>query len=797
MSAIAEAPRSAVVDYDAFVASKLDVELPTGIPEAEIPELPAFLKPFQSHVTRWGLLRGRCALFEDTGLGKTIQEIVWGSIVSAYTGKPVLILTPLAVAQQFVSEGEKFGVSVRHVHYQREVDGPGVYVSNYERLHHFDSEAFGGLVIDESSILANFDGKTRRALNEFGSAIPFRMAASATPAPNDLTEIINHAEFLGVMGEKEVKALFFTQDGNNSNQWRLKGHAKRDYWRWMASWSVALRKPSDLGFSDEGYDLPPLEIHEHVVSPPLPDGQWFVDVARTLTERRNARRDSMAERVEKAAALVAAEPDEAWIVWCGLNAESEALTRAIPGAVEVKGSDSEAHKEWALGAFARGEIRVIVTKASIAGMGLNWQHSARAVYVGLSDSFREFYQSLRRQWRFGQQRAVHAHLVISEAEGAVLQNVRRKEREHGDMMASLVAAMSEFSIGIQRQTRNIMEYQEDVVRGEGWDAYMGDSVKWTARADEFPDDSVGLWIFSPPFPGMYAYTNSPHDMGNVRSMGEMVDQFRFLIPSLYRTAMPGRSCVIHLTQGVAFMGTDGYSGLKDFRGELIRAMEDYGWRYYGEVTIDKNPQLKAMRTKDAGLQFKSLANDSARMHVAMADMLLQFRKPGDNPHPIRAAANHPGIPNPDGWITQDEWIRWARPVWYASDWMPKEAVLVQELEDGSYGVTYEHADPAWLDGIRETDVLNVRQARDTDDERHLCPLQIGVVERCVKLWSNPGEVVATPFGGIGTEGYVARRLGRSAKLVELKGSYFKSLLQNVRSAHPQGKNSGYVDLMAL
>lgn len=780
-------------DYDAFVAAKLELGLPTGIPEAEVPVLPDVMRDFQAHVTRWGLVRGRWAYFADTGTGKTLVEIVWATVVSAYTGLPVLILTPLAVAPQFVTEGEKFGVPVRHVHDRSEIGGTGVYVSNYERLHHFDADAFGGLVIDESSILANFNGSTRRLLNDFGSVIPFRMAASATPAPNDLLEIINHAEFLGINSGKEVIAMFFTQDGNNSNQYRLKGHAKRDYWRWMASWSVALRKPSDLGFSDDGYDLPPLEVFEHVVASPLPENELFPSMARTLTERRNARRDSLDERVAKAAALVAAEPDEAWIVWCNLNPESEALARAIPGAVEVRGSDSREHKEWALMAFTRGEIRVIVTKPSIAGMGLNWQHAARAVFVGLSDSFREYYQGLRREWRYGQTRTVHAHIITSEAEGSVIQNVRRKEREHADMMASLVAAMSEFSIGIQHQKRNIMTYAEDVVRGEGWDAYLGDSVKWCARADEFPDDSVGLWIFSPPFPGMYAYTNSPHDMGNVRSMGELVDQFRFLIPSLYRTTMPGRSCAIHLTQGVSFLGADGHAGLKDFRGAVIQAMEDYGWHYYGEITIDKNPQLKAMRTKDTGLQFKSLANDSARMHVAMADYVLQFRKPGENPAPIRAAANHPGIPNPDGWITQDEWIRWARPVWYASDWMPKEAVVVVELPDGSFGITYEQVDPAWLDGIRETDVLNVRQARDTDDERHLCPLQRGVVERCVKLWTNPGEIVATPFGGVGTEGEGALRLGRRAKLVELKESYFRTgLLPNVSRARPEGRESALV-----
>ncbi len=793
----------ACADYGEFLGRKLPVDLPTGIPHP--PEMPSFLKDFQAHVVPWALRRGRAALFEDTGLGKSIQEIVWAHFASVRTGKPSLIFTPLAVAEQFVREGERFGFSVEHVRQQSDVWGFGVNVTNYERLHLFDASAFGAVAVDESSILANLDGKTRRLLNEFAAEIPFRLAASATPAPNDLVEIVNHAEFLGVMKEKEIKALFFTQDGNSSNKWRLKGHARRDFWRWVASWAVALRLPSDLGFSDEGYILPPLRLHEHVVRSRPAEGDLFVFEAQTLTERRDARRESIEERVALAVSLVEAEPDEAWLIWCDLNAESEALTAAIPGAVEVKGSDSEAHKEWALNAFATGEIKRLVTKPSIAGMGMNWQNSARAIFVGLSDSWRALYHGIRRQLRFGQTREVHAHLISSEAEGSVVANVRRKDKEHRHMMDQLVSAMAEFSAVGAPHRRETMEYRRDVQRGDGWDAYLGDSVEWLADREEFPDNGVGLWIFSPPFPGMYAYTNSPNDMGNVRDMGELVEHFRYLVPDLLRSTMPGRSCAIHLTQGVAFKGKDGYCGLHDFRGEVIRVMKEAGWIHYGEVVIDKNPQVKAVRTKDASLQFKSLANDSSRMRMALADYLIQFRKPGENPFPIRAGVSEK-YGNPDGWITNEEWIRWARPVWYASDWMPEKSVVVVEHEDGTFSVEYAntavlpghdcgphgHMPAHYAEGIRETDTLNVRQARETDDERHLAPLQLGVVERAVKLWTNPGEIVATPFGGIGTEGFVARNLGRRTKLVELKESYWLSLIQNVSRA---GASSGNYSLL--
>ncbi len=292
--------------------------------------------------------------------------------------------------------------------------------------------------------------------------------------------------------------------------------------------------------------------------------------------------------------------------------------------------------------------------------------------------------------------------------------------------------------------------------GHGWTLHLGDSVE---VIDEVADESVGLTVFSPPFPGMYAYTDSARDMGNVRDQTEMISQFRYLIPGLLRVLLPGRTCAIHLTQGVAFKGVDGYIGLKDFRGAVIQAMEDAGFRYYGEVTIDKCPQVKAVRTKDRGLLFKTLANDSAHMHMALADYMLQFRKPGENPAPIRAGISQK-YGNQDGWITSEEWIEWAAPVWY-------------------------RAGEGYPGGIRETDVLNVSAARDEQDERHLAPLQLGVIERAVKLWSNPGEVVFSPFAGVGSEGVGALRHGRRFVGIELKRSYFETACCNLEQAEGQ------------
>lgn len=292
--------------------------------------------------------------------------------------------------------------------------------------------------------------------------------------------------------------------------------------------------------------------------------------------------------------------------------------------------------------------------------------------------------------------------------------------------------------------------------GDTWTMLLGDSVE---RVRELEPGSVGLSVFSPPFPGMYVYSDSERDMGNSRSIEDLIEHYRYLIPGLLDATMPGRSCCVHLTQTLRIKYLDGYTGIRDFRGAVIQAMEEGGWIYYGEVAIDKDPQVKAIRTKDQGLLFKSLANDAARMHVALADYLLQFRKPGDNPEPIRAGISE-RYGNPDGWITAEEWIEWAAPVWYRAS---------------------EH----YPGGIRETDVLNAAVARDNADERHIAPLQLGVIERAVKLWSNPGDLVLSPFAGIGSEGVVAVKHGRRFVGIELKQSYFETACRNIASAEGQ------------
>lgn len=433
-----------MTSYQDFLARKRVVDPMTGV--KDVPDMPAFMFPHQRDIVAWALRRGRAAIFAGTGLGKTAMELVWGNVVATYTGKPVLIFAPLAVSQQHIREAGKFGLSARIVSEQSEI-GDGVNVTNYQKIGHFDLSLFGGVVLDESSILKSVDGHYRTRLIEECASIPFRLAATATPAPNDFMELGNHSEFLGVMSYTDMLATFFIHDGGDTQKWRLKGHAENEFWKWMASWAVMLRKPSDLGYPNDGYDLPPLVQNQHVVgveyAPSMDTGLLFPMEARSMSERIAARRDTVFERVTMAAKITPTDRPFVW--WCNLNTESEALVKAIPGAVELRGADTDDAKERKLLDFSDGRIRVLVTKASLTGFGMNWQHCCDTGFVGLNDSFEQVYQAVRRFWRFGQINPVNVHFIAAETEGAVVANLKRKEADAERMAASMVLHMADLS----------------------------------------------------------------------------------------------------------------------------------------------------------------------------------------------------------------------------------------------------------------------------------------------------------------------------------------------------------------
>ena len=723
------------MQYEEFLAAKAKTVEPSGFAVSD-DELNPALYGFQKAIVRWGLAKGKAALFLDTGLGKTIQQCEWARHVCRHTGGNVLIVAPLCVSQQTVEEAAKFGIEVRYVRDQSQVQ-PGISITNYEMLRHFDASQFVGVVLDESSILKDHTSKTRQMIIDMFSRTPYRLSCTATPSPNDFMELGNQAEFLGVMSAVEMLAMFFVHDGGDTSKWRLKGHGKTRFWEWMASWAICIKSPYDLGFDGSAYVLPELCIHEHVIEAPVLDGQLFVGVAQTLSERRQAKRQSIDDRVRLVADMVN-RSDEEWIVWCHLNDESIALAKAIPDAVEVYGTLDPDEKERRIMRFTHGEARVLISKPSISGFGMNWQHCRNQAFVGLDDSFESYYQAVRRCYRFGQKRPVNVHLVCSEAEGAVKANLERKQAQAEEMTTAMVEHMR---IIMQREIRGTVmeksEFSPAWTEGDGWTLHHNDCVEVVRKLDE---SSIDYTIFSPPFASLYTYSNSDRDMGNCRDDEEFMRHFRFLIVEMLRVTKPGRLLSFHCTNLPAMKARDGYIGIKDFRGELIRAFCDAGWIYHSEVCIWKDPVTAMQRTKALGLLHKQVKKDSAMSRQGIADYLVTMRKPGENPDPV----SHTNESFP-----VDRWQRYASPV--------------------------------WMD-INATRTLQYMNARDGDDERHICPLQIDVIERAIDLWTNPCDLVLSPFTGIGSEGHVALTMGRRFIGAELKESYFKIACKNLEDA---------------
>ena len=744
----------AIMDYTEFLEKKKIVDYPSG--HSMKMEAP-YLFDFQQSIVRWGLRRGRGAIFADCGLGKTPMQLAWANEVATHTNGHVLIFAPLAVSQQTKQEGQKFGVNVTICQSQGDV-GQGVHITNYEKIDRFMLSSFSGIVLDESSILKSYTGSYRTQLIEESKSIPYRLACTATPAPNDFTELGNHAEFLGVMTRQEMLSMFFVNDSGDTGTWRLKGHAQQEFWKWVCSWAIMIRRPSDLGFHDQDFQLPGLSLQEHVLSCDTRlDGQLFAKAAETLSERRDARRQSLLARCEAAAKLANAS-DGPWIIWCDLNDESAMLTSMIRGAIEVKGSDAPAHKEWAMMAFARGEIRVLVTKPRIAGFGMNWQHCANMAFVGLSDSYEAFYQAVRRCWRFGQTQQVHAHLIYSELEGNVVENVKRKEEESRQMAEGMVAHMKALSMEQIRDDGHAPEsYMTDHASGEGWDLYLGDAVE---GIKSIKDNTIHYSIFSPPFASLFTYSNSERDMGNCRNVEEFQDHFRFLVSDLYRVLLPGRLLSFHCMNLPATITHDGFIGMKDFRGILIRLFQDAGFIYHSEVCIWKDPLIQATRTKTLTLAHKQISKDSSLCAQGYPDYIVTMRKPGKNPEPI---SHGRGFER------------------YAGEMAEPQMRKTDNSQTNKYShhVWQRYASPVWFD-IRQTYTLNSIKAEE--DEKHICPLQLDTIDRCLDLWSNPGDLVLSPFTGIGSEGYQAVKQGRKFIGFELKPEYFHVAEKNIRMA---------------
>lgn len=771
-------------DYQAFLKNKQQQAKASGF-EVDPAAINSKLFLFQRDIVRWALKLGKAAIFAECGLGKTPMQLEWAKQVVNHTGGKVLILAPLAVAHQTIREGKKFDVKVDYVGSHFEVGDSEIVITNYERLGKFDAEAFAGIVLDESSILKAFTGSTKRHIIEAFRKTPYKLACTATPAPNDYLELGNHADFLDIMPSNEMISRWFINNTMQAGDYRLKNHARADFWRWLTSWAVCISEPADLGpqYDMPGFNLPPLNILEHLLATPQEsierswaEGRLIPDDHPSSTTMHQVKRESLTDRVQKAVEIVNdLDEGEPVIIWCDTNYEADALMEAFPTAVEVRGSQTQQRKELYLNAFTDGEARIIITKPDIAGFGLNWQHCAEMVFVGVSYSFEKTYQALRRSYRFGQTKPVNAHLIYAATEGNIMTTLNEKQGAFKDMQQEMNTAMHEHGLFRDDKKLALVAPETERESGRDWTLYLGDCVEVTKQ---LPDNSVDFGIHSPPFSNLYIYSDSEADMGNNASDDEFFDHYEFLIEQLYRITRPGRLCAVHCKDLPLYKNRDDAMGLRDFPGEIIRRFEKHGWVFHSRVTIWKDPVVEMERTRNHGLLHKNFAQRAEGVRQGMADYLIVLRK-----WPVEDGANVTQIREPGDYVGTDapapaEYLQAKRQ--RVPDFYPATV----EQYNYSIAVWQRYASPVWWD-IDQTNVLNYKLAKDGDDEKHIAPLQLDVIERSIDLWTNPGEVVFSPFAGVGSEGVGALRRGRKFIGIELKHSYFDAACRFLKEAEQE------------
>lgn len=729
-----------MTDYLKFLETKKKSFISSGFEISES-KLNNGLKDFQKYAVKIALQKGRFALFEDCGLGKTFQQLEWAHQVNLHTDKPVLILAPLAVVSQTIQEGLKFGISLEKLN--TSIDNPigslqGVFITNYEQLKNIDTSLFSGVVLDESSILKGRDGKLSSLIINSFKNTPYKLACTATPSPNDHMELGQHSEFLGAMSYLEMLAIFFVHDGGETSKWRLRKHAKDNFWKYVCTWSISVDNPCTLGFDGDGYNLPEIEFIEHTIKVENNSGNLFGDVAVSATELHRDLKRSFDTRIAKTAELVNSN-DEQWIVWTLKNDEGNELKKVLNDSVNVQGSDKPDFKAKNLNGFANKEFKTLITKTSIASFGMNYQNCHNMVFTSYDFKFEAFYQAVRRCYRFGQTSKVKVHLLVPESQKNVLKSIKEKEKKHFQM----ISEMSKYSADTNYKTnKSKVMIKEKEIKTENFHIINGDCVQ---ESKKLKDNSLDLVVFSPPFAELYVYSDKPEDMGNVSDYKQFEEHFKHLIPQIKRTLKSGRICAIHCMDLPIQKGKEGFIGLRDFSGMLIDWFTNQGFIYHAKTTIWKNPVTEMQRTKALGLLHKTIKKDSVMSRVGIPDYVLFFRNEGDNEVPITHQDKDHNEPN---YLPVDLWQKYASPVWM----------------DVDYGRT-----------------LQYRSARDGNDEKHICPLQLDTIERIIHLYSNEGETVGSFFGGIGSEGFQAIKMNRKSVSIELKESYYDMNVKNHKS----------------
>lgn len=714
-----------MTEYQKFLQSKQKTHIKSGF---DLPDelLSDKLFHFQKFIVKRALKCGKYAIFADCGLGKTFMQLEWANHVKNHTLKPVLILAPLAVSGQTIKEGEKFGIEVG-----RYGSTSNIQISNYEQLENIDCSVFGGVVLDESSILKNFEGATKKLILDNFKNTPYKLACTATPSPNDPMELGNHSEFLDVMSRNEMLAMYFVHDGGETAKWRLKGHATKLFYQFIGTWAIMLNKPHDIGFEMEGYHLPKLNLIERqIVTPKRNNGSLFNDAIISATNFNSELRLTKEQRLDEVVRIINSRPDENFIIWIKQNEEGEMLKKLLPDAKEVKGSDSPEYKESTLLAFGNNEFRILITKTKIASFGMNYQNCRNQIFASLDFSFEGLYQSIRRSYRFGQKNEVNIYLITTDTMSNVTQAINTKQKQFELMQDEMSKATN---ANLQGHLMSTAVFDTEGESNNQYTIKRGDCIQ---LIPSIPNESIGLSVFSPPFAELYTYSSHLEDMGNSKDYNEFLTQFGYLIKELYTVMMQGRNVAVHCMDLPIQKGKEGFIGLRDFSGMILRAFEDAGFVYASRVTIWKDPVIEMQRTKALGLLHKQIKKDSTMSRVGIPDYVMIFRKDGERNNPVT---------NTD--LPVDLWQKYASHVWMDID----------------YGNT--------LQGFRN--------GREENDEKHICPLQLDTIERLIHLYSNKSDTVFTPFMGIGSEVFQAVKMGRKGIGFELKESYFDLAKKNL------------------
>ncbi|MDR1340111.1 MAG: hypothetical protein LBK58_08685 [Prevotellaceae bacterium] len=720
-------------EYRKLLAGKIRRHAESGF-DVSPDSLNPVLFDFQKHCVQRMLKLGRGAIFSGCGSGKTNMQLEWARQTVYHTGKRVLILAPLSVSKQTVGEGEKFGYEVTEAG-ETAKNRSGLFITNYEQLGHVDPADYSGVVLDESGILKNFTGKYKNLLIKMFKDTPYRLCCTATPAPNDLNEIGNHSEFLGILDSRDMRSKWFVRE-EGMNNYRLKSHAKQDFYGWIASWAIMFSNPADIGFEKTGknYILPPLEITELRTATEAQPGLLFPRGAVNATGFNAELRKTRVERLELAAKTANSAEGQV-IIWIAQNGEGDMLRRLLPEAKEVKGSDPVETKEAVLSDFAGGKFKILISKTSICGFGMNFQNCGTQIFASPDFSFEKFYQAVRRSHRFGRKETVNIYLIIADTMENVKLTVERKQKTFDEMTGEMNLNVNVSRYGL------LSDYEYGEYRTADMLLMKGDACIEIKR---IPDGSVDLIIFSPPFSSLFTYSNYIHDMGNNESHEAFFEQYAFLLKELYRILRPGRLMCCHTKDLGVYKNSSGYTGMYDFTGEHTKAVLAENFKLHSKVTVWTDPVLEMQRTKTQRLLYKTATSDSSYAGTGMAEYVTVFRK----------------------WEGDE------------AEWQPVNHINKQNFP---IEVWQKWASPVWMD-IRRTDVLNGREGTDTGDEKHIAPLQLEVIHRLVNLWSNPGETVFTPFLGIGSEAYQALKDGRKAAGCELKDSYFKVAVRNCQKA---------------